>query len=75
MLEPPPHAPIDVATSAPIAKVNNPAIVAAIATVLVWIAKTYWHTEIPADVAIAGVGVLSFIVAYYTPLKRREISL
>jgi hypothetical protein len=75
MLEPPPHAPIDIATSAPIAKVNNPAIVAMIATVLVWVAKQYFKLEIPADVAIAGVGALSFIVAYLTPLKRREISL
>jgi hypothetical protein len=73
MLEPP-HAPIAVSTASPIAKVNNPAIVAAIATVLVWIAKQYFKLEIPADVAIAGVGALSFIVAYYTPLKRREIS-
>jgi hypothetical protein len=74
MLEPPPHASIDAATNKPIAKVNNPAIVAAIATVLVWIAKQYFKLEIPADVAIAGVGALSFLVAYFTPLKRREIS-
>lgn len=74
MLEPPPHAPIDAASSAPIAKVGNPAIVAAVATVIAWVAKQYFHTEIPADVAIAGVGVLSFIVAYLTPIRYREIN-
>ena len=71
MLQPPPHAPINLG-SAPIAKVNNPAIVAAVATVIAWVAKQYFETEIPADVAVAGVGALSFLVAYYTPLKRRE---
>lgn len=75
MLEPPPHAPIDVATASPIAKVTNPAIVASVATVLAWAAKQYFHTEIPADVAISGVGVVCFLVAYFTPLKRREVRL
>lgn len=73
MLEPPPHVSLDAATSAPIAKVTNPAIVASIATVLVWILKQYLKTEIPADVAIAGVGLLSFLVGYATPIKRREV--
>jgi hypothetical protein len=73
MLEPPPHAVINAATANPIAKVSNPAWVAAISTVLVWAAKTYWHTEIPSDVAIAGVGMLCFIVAYLTPIRRRDL--
>lgn len=74
MLEPPPHAPINLG-STPIAKVGNPAIVASVATVLAWVAKQYFETEIPADVAIAGVGVACFLVAYFTPIKRREVRL
>jgi hypothetical protein len=73
MLEPPPHASVETASNRPIAKVANPAWVASVATVLVWVAQKYLKLDIPADVAIAGVGALSFLVAYYTPLKRREI--
>jgi hypothetical protein len=72
MLEPPPHAPIDVG-SAPIAKVTNPAIVAAIATIATYVANEYFKVNLPADVAIAGVGLLCFAIAYLTPIKRREI--
>lgn len=72
MLEPPPHSSLPLGTT-PIAKVGNPAIVASVATVLAWVAKQYFETEIPADVAIAGVGVVCFLVAYFTPIKRREV--
>jgi hypothetical protein len=70
----PPHATLLAASTAPIAKVNNPAIVTMGGAVMVWVAKTYFKTEIPAEVAIAVLGLLSYVVAYITPLKRREVS-
>ncbi len=76
MLEPPPpHASINAASSAPIAKVNNPAIVTMAGAVLVWVAKQYFKTEIPAEVAVALLGLIAYAVAYLTPIKRREIRL
>jgi xanthosine utilization system XapX-like protein len=41
--------------------------------VLVWIAKTYLKTDIPAEVAIAMIGLIATGVGYVTPIKRREI--
>jgi hypothetical protein len=43
--------------------------------VLVWVARQYFHTEIPAEVAIAILGLVAYAVAYLTPIKRRELSL
>lgn len=69
----PPHASVAARGAAPIGKVSNPALVTFGGTILVWVAKTYLKTDIPAEVALAIVGAIAYAVAYVTPIKRREI--
>jgi hypothetical protein len=71
----PPHATVASASSAPIGKVTNPAIVTMGGVVLSYVAKQYFKIDIPAEVALAIVGLLAYLVAYLTPIKRREVSL
>lgn len=69
----PPHVTISANGAAPIAKVGNPALVTMAGAVLVWVAKQYFRTDIPAEVAIAMIGLIAYAVAYITPIKRREV--
>jgi xanthosine utilization system XapX-like protein len=75
MQEIPPHATVAVNGSAPLQKITNGAIVTMGGGVLVWIAHTYFKTEIPAEVAVSLLGLLSILVQYLTSIKRRELNL
>lgn len=45
-------------------KVQNPIIGGAITVLVIWLAKTYLHQDVPAEVASAATIIVMFITGY-----------
>jgi hypothetical protein len=54
----------------PVRKVASAGVAGAAATVLVWVATTFFHTELSADVTAAIVTLVMFAAAYLTPSEQ-----
>jgi hypothetical protein len=59
--------------SAPIAKVAYSAYVEAVVAIAIWVLQTYFHTNIPPEIAVAVSLLLSGLVGYFTPLFPHEV--
>lgn len=51
----------------PTRKVTVGALTGAIMAIAVWAAKQWGHLDVPADVAVAGTAVLTFVFQYMVP--------
>lgn len=57
---------------APNRKVTAGLMAGSIMTILAWASKTYAGVEIPAEVALAGATVITFIIQYAIPEANEE---
>lgn len=58
--------------AAPSRKVVVGGLAGALATILVWVSKTYGGVEMPAEIAVALSAVFTFILQYVVPNKALE---
>ena len=65
---------VRLASSLPIAKIQNAAIAGAIVVLLVWVLRTYAGVELPAEVQSAVTLLISLVVGYLTPIDVSEIA-
>jgi hypothetical protein len=54
-------------TAAPTQKIGAAGVAGLITTIGLWVLRTYAHTDIPADIAGAIVGLIAFVVGYIMP--------
>jgi hypothetical protein len=59
-------------SSSPTTKVAAGAIAGAVTTIIIWLLKSYAHTEIPGDVGAAMAAILTFVVSYAVPPSSSE---
>jgi len=56
----------------PAQKVTAGVIAGAVTTIVVWVVKTYWGTQIPGEVGSAITTVFAFAVSYLVPPAERD---
>jgi putative flippase GtrA len=60
------------AIQAPNRKVTVGLVAGSVMMILAWVSKTYAGVEIPADVALAGATVITFVLQYVIPDATQE---
>jgi hypothetical protein len=55
------------AVQQPSRKVTVGLVAGSVMTILAWCSKTYAGVEIPAEVALAGATVITFVLQYFVP--------